>query len=73
MPDPTSFDTLTNLGGTGAIVVAFLWYLNKRDTLMQQSLNLFSDRLQKLAEAIDALEHRLNLGDKAAKRRENNG
>lgn len=70
MADPNaSIDTLTNLGGTGAIVVAFLWYLNKRDTLMQESLNVFSSRLEKLADAIDALENRLEESVKGKRKR----
>lgn len=71
MIDPSSIDTVTNLGGTGVIVGAFLWYLrdaNKlhKDTITEisqkisQSMDRMSDRVEQLAHAIVSLERRLN-------------
>lgn len=66
MTDTTTIDTITNLGGNGAIVALFIWYLAKRDTLMNAMLDKISvsmsemgDKLEKLANAIVGLDQRI--------------
>lgn len=60
MAEPTSIDTLTNLGGTGAIVLAFLWYLSKRDVMINDSLNTFASKMDELSKAMNSLSDRLD-------------
>lgn len=45
-----------------AIVMAglFLWYIGKRDKLIQSVFNEFSNKLEKLTDAIAKLESRLH-------------
>lgn len=48
----------------------FLWYVNKRDGLMQATFDKFSEKLEKLTAAITSLEHRLgNVEEEERKRR----
>jgi len=80
MTDPTSIDTITNLGGTGAIVALFILYLKSRDQSMERFMDRFTtrfdestskmaDKLEQLAHAIGSLERRLNEVESKQKRR----
>lgn len=67
MNESLTIDTITNLGGTGAIVALFLWYLKSRDELMQEIVNNIteairgmSSEVKNLADAIKGLDKRIH-------------
>lgn len=51
------------VGGIVIIVIAFISHLNKRDREVRKILELFSDRIVSLEEAIKELRHFLRNGD----------
>jgi len=52
------------VGGIVIIVIAFISHLNKRDREVRKILEMFSDRIVSLEEAIKELRHFLRNGDK---------
>ena len=52
------------VGGIVIIVISFISHLNKRDREVRKILELFSDRIVSLEEAIKELRHFLRNGDK---------
>jgi len=52
------------VGGIVIIVIAFISHLNKRDREVRRILEMFSDRIVSLEEAIKELRHFLRNGDK---------
>jgi hypothetical protein len=50
---------ISNLAPTVAIVAIFIWYLNKRDNLLQDIVNNLGMRLDKLSDVIASLERRI--------------
>lgn len=76
MVDPNSVDTITNLGGTGAIVGLFIWYLNKRDTLLSELTKSITamgteitKRLVDLTHVVGSMEKRISEIENNQKRR----
>ena len=51
------------VGGIVIIVIAFISHLNKRDREVRKILEMFSDRIVSLEEAIKELRHFLRNGD----------
>jgi len=52
------------VGGIVIIVIAFISHLNKRDREVRKILEMFSDKIVSLEEAIKELRHFLRNGDK---------
>lgn len=51
------------VGGIVIIVISFISHLNKRDREVRKILEMFSDRIVSLEEAIKELRHFLRNGD----------
>lgn len=58
-------ETLTNLAPNVAIVAIFIWYLSKRDKLMQDIVIGLGEKLEKLSDVIGSLERRIAGVEKA--------
>lgn len=54
-----NLDSIPNLAPNVAIVAIFVWYLIKRDTLMQEIVRELGKRLDKLSDVISSLEQRM--------------
>jgi uncharacterized protein YydD (DUF2326 family) len=42
-----------------SMAALFIWYVNKRDALMQSTFDKFSERIDKLTDALNKLQERL--------------
>lgn len=51
--------SISNSGGAVIVAVIFLWYLNKRDALIEKAFNQFADKIDDLARVISKLEKRM--------------